>query len=145
MKTAKPSITPSPDDLKQQHRKQTLWQIYVPLGVSVLFFLFLSGLAITGQTEGVARWGRISLIFLIMPVMIATLVLLVLLMAGVYFQAKLIKVTPLYMHKAQAYVFIAATKIYELANKIAQPVLVSYGWAASWRKFWSRFGFNKSA
>ena len=64
---------------QQAHRKQVLWQITVPLFIAAIVILVLAFLVASDSSQGASLWADIALIWLIIPVMVASLIVLVLL------------------------------------------------------------------
>jgi predicted PurR-regulated permease PerM len=107
---------------QKMHNRQTFWQITLPLGVGgaiVLTFAVLSSF-----TEGAAasRWADISLIFLIIPLLFASLLFLAVTAALIYGLARLLKVIPAYALSAQALAFKMERRVRAIADALTEPV-----------------------
>jgi hypothetical protein len=69
------------------HRRQMLWQVWLPLGISIFIVLALIILTIVGAAQDspqISRWGNISAIMVIIPVLLVGTLLLVIVLALVY-------------------------------------------------------------
>ena len=71
----------------------------------------------------VARWSAISTIWIVIPVIIATLILLILLGTLIYGMAQLLKWIPPYSGQAQRIVWRAQGYIQRGADMVARPIL----------------------
>ncbi len=66
---------------QETHRRETAWQIYLPLGLGVLFFLLLAVLSSLTPAAAGGKWADTSLIFLL-ALSCAPLLVLLALTAG---------------------------------------------------------------
>jgi hypothetical protein len=109
------------------HQKEVLWQITVPAIVSLLAFLIVAGLAIfagvQGSDAGIHRWGAISLIWLILPMLMVTLILIVIAGGILYGVIKLIGVIPTYSYKLQNLLWKVQEKLKAISDTAAKPVI----------------------
>ncbi len=108
---------------QQAHRKQVLWQITIPLALAVIVVLVLAVLAATGSPQSASLWADIALIWLIIPVMIASLVLLVLLAVLAYAVIWLVRTIPGYAMQAQNFMIMVTSQVERLGNMIVEPIL----------------------
>jgi hypothetical protein len=123
---------PLPDP---KHRKQTFWQIWVPLCLSILVVLFLAVLAAisagsTGAGDIVTKWSHLSTIYIISPAMIAGFILLVVFGGVIYGMARLLDILPVYTRMVQGFFRLLAVKMRIWSDKTAQPVLAFKSWWA---------------
>jgi hypothetical protein len=108
------------------HRREVFWQITFPLILTLLILLGLVGFVIYAGFQGsgsVSRWADISLIWLLLPAVVATLVVLVFLIGLVYLVSKLLGVLPGYARLVQGYFSLAQVRIRSIADKMVEPVL----------------------
>lgn len=109
-----------------RHRHDVLWQITVPLLICLLLVLGLSGLVIWVGIQAspeVSRWADISLIWLIVPVIIAAFILL-LLLAGITFGVfKLVQVLPGYARLAQDFFLRLQARVLGISNRLVRPFI----------------------
>jgi uncharacterized Tic20 family protein len=107
----------------QAHRKQVLWQITIPLVVVVTVILVLSVLVATGSPQNASLWADISLVWLIIPMMIASLILLLLLAGLAYAVIWLVRTIPGYAMQAQNFMIMITGQVERLGNMIVEPIL----------------------
>jgi hypothetical protein len=107
----------------QAHRKQVLWQITFPLVAAAIVVLVFAALAAIGSPQGASLWADIALIWLIIPVMIASLILLVLLAGLAYAVIWLVRTIPGYAMQAQNFMIMLASQVERLGNMIVEPIL----------------------
>jgi FtsH-binding integral membrane protein len=108
---------------RQRHRKEVLWQITFPLLITGLILLAFSILSITMTPEETSVWADISLIWLIMPVMVLTLISLAMLIASIYAVLKLIQVLPVFAFRLQNGLILIRANIRTIADRSVEPVL----------------------
>jgi hypothetical protein len=108
---------------QQAHRSQVLWQITIPLVIAAIVILVLAVLAATGSPQGASLWADIALIWLIIPVMIASLILLVLLAGLAYAVTWLVRTIPGYAMRAQNFMIMATSQVERLGDVIVEPIL----------------------
>lgn len=85
-----------------EHRRQMTWQVWVPLGASILIFLGLTGLVVAGalaKSDQIERWGSLSAVWIILPVLFVGLIILTILIACVFGMSKLLVKMPDWMLK----------------------------------------------
>ena len=110
----------------QLHRKQVWIQILLPILLTVLVFIaviVLTSIAAFRDNGDVGRWAAISTIWLVLPVMIAGLILLAILLAIIYFLARLIGMIPPYSYQAQRAVYQIEDYVKRAAEMIVKPAL----------------------
>jgi hypothetical protein len=108
------------------HRRQMLWQVWVPLGVSILIIVALMVLTIIGavqKSDQVERWGSLSAVWVIIPVLITLVIFLAIALAGVYGMSKLLQHMPQWMLKAQLGVVHIGLIIRRAADAATRPVM----------------------
>jgi len=122
---------PLPDP---KHRKQTFWQIWVPLCLSILVILFLAVLAAVsaGTSAGptVTKWSHLSTIYLVTPILIGGFVILAIAGAFIYGMARLLDILPVYTRRVQGFFRQMVVLIHKWSDKTVQPVLAIKSWWA---------------
>lgn len=108
---------------QRAHRKQVFWQITVPLVIAALIILALAVLVSTGNSQSASLWADISLIWLIIPVMVVSLIFLVVLAGLVYAVIWLVRILPGYALQAQNFMVMIANQVERLGNAIVEPIL----------------------
>jgi len=112
--------------LDPKHRKQTFWQIWVPLCLSILAVLFLAVLAsVAAGTTAVTEFSNLSTIYLVLPVLIVGFVVLVLMGLVIYGLARLLDILPVYTRMVQGFFRQMAAFIRIWSDKIVKPVMAT--------------------
>jgi hypothetical protein len=126
--------------LAREHQRQTFWQVWVPLGLGILFVLTLAALTIIGANRGsvaVTKWSHLSLVIMVIPALFVGLIILALLSAAIYGVAKVSKILPAYTRLVQAYAQLISSTIKVRSDQFLQPVFTIRGWLAALNRFWS--------
>ena len=124
-----------------KHRRQLMWQIILPMLLTVLLFIamiVLINIATFREGGDVARWAAVSTIWIVIPIMIGMLIFIALLGGLVYLMMKLLNVTPTYTSLAQDYVYLAVGYIKRATEVIVRPVIQINGILASIRAFFEK-------
>jgi hypothetical protein len=108
---------------QQAHRRQVLWQITVPLVIAAIVIVILAVLVATGSPQGASLWADIALIWLLIPVMIASLIILVLLAGLVYAVIWLVRTIPAYALQVQNFMIMVVSQVERLGNMIVEPIM----------------------
>jgi len=123
------------------HQKQTFWQIWFPLAITIIGFLTLAILAclVSGRDASIsAMWANISLIFLIVPVLFFGLLLLAILLGLIYLMAKVFSLAPIYLKKAQYYTNVASDYIHKWADQSVLPIVWIQAKSSQIKTFFTR-------
>ncbi len=116
------------------HRRETFWQITLPLLIGILLILAAVGTIIFSATQPVTdveRWAGVSLMWLILPSLFIALLVLAILAGLIYAIVFLTGHIPKYTLIVQLYLEQARNKISQLANMSVEPILrMSAVWAA---------------
>lgn len=108
------------------HRRQALWQVYVPVGASaavIVALAVLAAVAAGGGTPELTRWSNISLLWLITPAFVVGLAFLLLLAGVIYALARLTRGIPPYAHLLQAYFALGAALVRHWSDRIVEPIM----------------------
>jgi hypothetical protein len=135
-------IKASPAD---QHRRQMIWQVWVPLIASIVIVLAVAILAIVGTVQGssqVNHWGNISAIYLMIPNLFLNLVGVAILGAMIYGLSKLLQKMPLWMFIVRMRAAQMVVLVRRGADAVVQPVMAVNSFDARVRAFWKKI-FNK--
>jgi heme/copper-type cytochrome/quinol oxidase subunit 2 len=125
----------------RNHRKQLMWQIILPITLTVILciaLIVLINVATFRDGGDVGRWAAISTIWIVVPIMIGSLIVLALLGGLVYLMAKLLHIMPTYTGMAQDYVHIAVGYVKRGADAVVKPVFLIDGLGASIKAFFGR-------
>ncbi len=124
----------APSDVRYSyanHRKQTLYQIVLPVALAAalgVLAIVLIALATFNNNTDVERWAAISTIWLVLPVMALMLLGLAVLLGLNYGLYRLLKMAPRYTGIAQDYVLHVAAQIMLWTDRLIQPVLHLKSW-----------------
>ncbi len=132
-----PLPPPNPD-----HKRQVIWQIWLPLVLFILVFFGLGGLAIslTARNHPVAgQWAALSVIVVILPTCLGGILSLIFLSLGIYITGKGIRGLPGITYKIQRFFRQISTIILYYSNRLASPMIsVKSRWAGLQTIFSSR-------
>ncbi len=124
-----------------RHRRQMLTQVWAPLAVSMIIVLALAIWSIVGAIQGssqIERWGNLSAVWVIMPVLFSSIIMLVL-VAGVAFGVTwLLKRMPGWMLKAQLFMLRLALTTRRAADQATKPVVAVNTFSARASTLWNR-------
>lgn len=105
------------------HRRQSIWQIYVPLGVFILLIIGMAVIAALADAQGKSLWADISIIYLSIFLMLTTLFVLAFTLTSVYLLSQGLKFIPYKTLQAQAFFFRLERKVRTISNQSAEPFL----------------------
>jgi heme/copper-type cytochrome/quinol oxidase subunit 2 len=129
------AVLPKPvHESYKRYRKQLISQIILPMVIAGLLLVALIVLIIfaTFRENGdVARWAAISTIWIVIPIMIASLIFFLVLGGLVYLMKRLLNITPTYTGLAQDFVHKLAIRIRLAADALVKPVIFVDGLGAS--------------
>jgi hypothetical protein len=112
-------------------RRDTIWQIGVPLGIVVavvVVLMIIVGFVMTAPSRSV--WADISLIFLIIPTALMGLVFLALLAGAVYGLRYLLREVPFFIKPVQDWMVLLSYRVSNVTERVANVFL-------STRSFWA--------
>jgi hypothetical protein len=130
-----PAQGPTPVTLAA-HRNQTIWQIWLPLGLTVAVILalivgvILSAAAPTPDVTTLSHWSDVSLIVLVLPVIVGSFFVMIIASGLVYLLARLLKLLPPYTQLGQAYVHYASALIASWCDRVVAPIIRLRGYWA---------------
>jgi len=110
------------------HKRQRFWQILFPVGLGIAIILMLGTLitltAVSGESAGsISVWADTSLIWLILPMLIFTVIIALILMLLIYLLARVMKILPSYTFLVQQYGESIAKKVRFFSEKLAAPII----------------------
>ncbi len=111
----------------EEHRRQMLWQIWAPLALGLLIFFALMVLTLIGaarQSSLVEKWGNLSAIYLLIPVLFIALIVLAILGGCIYGLMKLLKNMPGWMLTARIQILRVALLLRRGMDAVTKPVFV---------------------
>ena len=116
-----------------------MWQIFLPLGLVLLFALLLAILAGIAEGEEVSVWADISLIFLLIPVMFTSFLMLAFISFGVFGVGKVSKIIPQYAYRAQKTISQMEQGIRKASDGTVRPFIHMHSLSAALRAFFTNF------
>jgi hypothetical protein len=128
-----------------EHRRQMIWQVWVPMIASTVIVLAVAVLAIVGTVQGssqINHWGNISAIYLIIPILITGLVILALNAGIIFGLGKLYKKMPLWMFILHMRAAQMSVLVRRGSDAVVQPIMSVNSSAARVRALWKKI-FNK--
>lgn len=124
-KKARP-IPATPEERIEEHKRQMLLQIWIPLAVGTLLILAAAVLTVLGAVNGssqIERWGNLSAVYILIPSSLSSLITIALLVVMIKGLASLIKKLPGWMYLVQALFARIYALVYLAANRAAAPVV----------------------
>lgn len=92
-------------------------------GLLFIALIVLINVATFRQNGDVARWAAISTIWIVIPIIIASLIFLAVLVGLVYLMKRLLNITPTYTGLAQDFVHKLMIRIRLAADASVKPVI----------------------
>lgn len=117
----------------EKHRKEVVWQIFLPLAVGVLLMLILMAVSISSAVNQ-SRLADISLMWIILPNLFVALFVIVLLAVMIYGIMKLTSVLPTYTYKLQVFFNQIKAQIRKMDDRLVEPVIKGKSTSASLKK-----------
>jgi len=133
----------SPADM---HRRQMARQVWLPLILTLIVVLALTILAIIGTIQGssqVNRWGNISAVLVILPVMVGGVVLLAIVGGSAYGVSKLLKKMPGWMLRLQLIMERLSQTVRRVSDKSTRPIFAVNTFNARVAALWNRIFHRK--
>jgi len=123
---------------EKTHRREVLLQITLPILVGVLIVIALATLVSSGSTNELGRWSQVTVIWLVLPVLLLSLLVLVLLAALIYGVSLLLGVIPRYACLTQYWFERVEGRVRKGADLAAEPVIKWQSARASMRRLFGR-------
>ncbi len=123
-------------DVHRRHRKEVFWQITFPMILASLVLLGVCSLTVfiaMGQ-EGAGLWRDISLIWMISPALILSLIPFAIFAGMAYGIVRLIGVLPGFFFKVQRFLTNLTERIESISNRLASPIIRVGSFLAGLRK-----------
>ena len=122
-----PPSCPKPNPLtRRKHRQEVLWQITLPLALGAILVLAAGvGVVYAGATQAgpLERWASTSIIWLIIPMMVLTLILLGVTAGLAYGIVWLIGALPKYPRQIQDVFVLIDARVRKAADASVEPTL----------------------
>jgi heme/copper-type cytochrome/quinol oxidase subunit 2 len=110
----------------RDYRRQTLWQVWLPLAIIIILVLLLAVLAVIGAVQGsprVDQWGSIAAIWVIIPLLIVGLVLMALAGGLAFGVSLLLRKMPDWLLQAQLLALRGALAARKVSDTAVQPII----------------------
>ena len=114
----------------QRHRREVFWQITFPILVISVILLLLAVMATGLSAEKASTWADISIIWMIIPALIFSLLTMILLAALVYLTIKLLHILPFYFFKGHNWFLLVNVRVGRINDSLAEPFLRLRAWKA---------------
>lgn len=127
--------------MRKNHKKQTFWQIWVPLIVGILIVLFLAVLTVILTSRDISgefntKWASISAIYISLPALFIAFIFLAILVGLIFLFSKIHRIVPEYMQKALDILLKIRDTIHMSSDTVAKPVITV---KSKWRGFTTLF------
>ena len=114
----------------QRHRREVFWQITFPILVISVILLLLAVMATGLSAEKASTWADISIIWMIIPALIFSLLTMILLAALVFLTIKLLQLLPFYFFKGHNWFLLVNVRVGRINDSLAEPFLRLRAWKA---------------
>lgn len=114
----------------QRHRREVFWQITFPLIIICVILLALAILATGLSTESASTWADISIIWMIIPALLISLLTMIFLAGGVYLTLWLIQNLPFYFFKGHNWFLLVNLRVGRVGDSLTEPFLRLRAWKA---------------
>jgi hypothetical protein len=132
---------------RSNHRRQTLWQIWAPLGLFLVLILVLGVMAaVTTAQNSVmgTHFADISAVFLIIPAAFFGLVFLALFAGLIFALSKLLSALPIWSLQARAFFYNIEATVLMIMDQIVRPFFaIESAWSGI-ENFFAHFRKNKA-
>jgi hypothetical protein len=128
-KQSKPVLPRNPIT-HERHRREVFWQITFPFIVISLALLLLAVMAAGLSTEKASKWADISIIWMIIPALIFSLLTMAILAALVYLILQLLHILPFYFFKGHNWFVLVNLRVGRVTDSLAEPFLRVRAWKA---------------
>ena len=116
----------------QKHRHEVFWQITVPIAIGVILIVGTAiVVAVGASAEQISKLADVSLISLIIPAMIFTLIFIAINVAVIYGLVRLVVLLPFYSKVAQDFLIVVHFRVQKVGDVITEPFLRVHAWRAS--------------
>jgi len=129
------SMTAGPVQPSPRHRRQTFWQILLPVILASLGVIALIVLLSLGTARGTAptgQWAAIATIWLVIPFLFITLLFITFTVVFIFLIARLRRGLPAYARLGQIYLQIFSLKVDSFLTRLSRPQI---GLLSRWSGF----------
>lgn len=124
-----------------RHRRESFWQIKLPLLIGfALVMAAVVGIVVsaTKPTTELGRWADISLIWVILPALFFTLILVAILGALVVGISFLLRTVPHLSAMVLLYAQLVEEKVHKISDKMVEPFIKTNSTLAAIGRFFKR-------
>jgi hypothetical protein len=117
----------------KRHQREMLRQVTIPLAIGCLIILAFAILVVRAGLGGgdTGRWASISMIWLIAPVMLLSVISLAFLVGSIYATIRLIQALPKYSYLALGWMLLLGLNLRRLNDRLVEPLLKLHSFSAS--------------
>lgn len=119
---------------KRIHGRQVLWQVAVPIVIGSILVVVLAVMVGFSGTEEINVWADISLILMLVPVIVVSLLFLAVFLAANYGLLSLLRVLPIYTFRAQEFLTGVVRIVRRASDLAAEPIIRSQSFMATLRE-----------
>lgn len=123
---ANPRLAPQYDQRNaityRAHRRQVIWQIYVPIAIVIFLVVSLAVLAVLAPEIKGKLWADIALIMLTSTAMITAFVLIFIIIFSIIGIKRGSKNLPYYLFVGQSYAFRLKNRSRYLSDRLVEPI-----------------------
>ncbi len=121
-------LTDLQTQIKISHKKKSLWQIWLPLAVSIVVMLVLCVFVVLLTARDASgdfplKWSSISIIFMSFPAMLFSLLFLALLIGVIYLLIKLYAILPHYAHQLRSILKKIGAFVHMACDRVTAPII----------------------
>lgn len=123
------------------HRKQVIWQIFVPVVVSAILIIGVSVLAAVLASRDAAQSSQmasVAAIWVILPIMAGSLVLFVLVVALIVLFGKLYQKVPTFTRTVLGFMQLLRDHMLAITNQSVEPIFRVRSFWAEWQTLWRK-------
>lgn len=120
-------------ETQKAHSRQVLWQITLPIAIGVIVALVFAVLATMAGPAEASLWADISLIFILIPLMVVSLMFIALFAAMGYGVYRLLQILPGYARRGQDLALKLEQRVRTGSDLAVEPILRVHSWRASIR------------
>jgi len=114
----------------QRHRREVFWQITFPILAVSLILLILAVLAAGLTAASASTWADISLIYMIIPALFFSLLIMILFAALVYLILRLLHILPFYFFKGHNWFLLVNLRVGRIGDNLTEPFVRLRAWKA---------------
>ncbi|MEW6717457.1 MAG: hypothetical protein AB1345_08140 [Chloroflexota bacterium] len=127
-------------DTQAKHRRESILQIYMPVILGAILFVVGAVFVGWGGAADVSRWADTSVIWLLAPLLLLSLIPLAILIAVIIGLVRLSRVLPPYLFRVQKWASKVEHGVHKGCDMLVEPFILGKSIRASIRAFFGRLG-----